>query len=145
MNPETVDSEFAKLQQEAEQAGQAIATFAQKLQAAATAGDANARDYLLDLKSIGLQIQQEQLQMQSLLQALHDFTVSHLSAPAPEQYAPQPQYAPPAQYAPQPMYSQQQGMGGGGMLSRFLGGGFGRAIVTGAGFGIGDDIINSIL
>jgi hypothetical protein len=31
------------------------------------------------------------------------------------------------------------------VLSRFLGGGFGRAIVTGAGFGIGDDLINKIL
>jgi hypothetical protein len=138
MNPETVDSEFAKLQQEADQAGQAVTAFAQKLQAAAGAGDANAREWLLDLKSIGLQIQQEQLQMQSLLQALHDFTVSQFSSSAPGQ----PQYAP--QYAPQPMYSQQQGAGG-GMFSRFLGGGFGRAIVTGAGFGIGDDIINSIL
>jgi len=138
MNPETVDSEFAKLQQEADQAGQAVTAFAQKLQAAAGAGDTNAREWLLDLKSIGLQIQQEQLQMQSLLQALHDFTVSQWSAsnPGPQQYAPQ--------YAPQPMYNQQQGVGG-GMFSRFLGGGFGRAIVTGAGFGIGDDIINSIL
>jgi hypothetical protein len=33
---------------------------------------------------------------------------------------------------------------GGGALQRFLGGGFGRAIVTGAGFGIGDDLINKI-
>jgi hypothetical protein len=32
----------------------------------------------------------------------------------------------------------------GGGLHRFLGSGFGRAIVTGAGFGIGDDLINSI-
>jgi hypothetical protein len=141
MNPETVDSEFAKLQQEADQAGQAVAAFAQKLQAASSAGDTNAREWLLDLKSIGLQIQQEQLQMQSLLQALHDFTVSQLSASAP---AAQQQYASQPQYAPQPMYNQQQGAGG-GMLSRFLGGGFGRAIVTGAGFGIGDDIINHIL
>jgi hypothetical protein len=138
MNPETVDSEFAKLQQEADQAGQAVTAFAQKLQAAASAGDTNAREWLLDLKSIGLQIQQEQLQMQSLLQALHDFTVNQLSASAPGQQ----QYSP--QYAPQPMYNQQPG-GGGGMMSRFLGGGFGRAIVTGAGFGIGDDIINRIL
>jgi hypothetical protein len=139
VNPETVDNEFAKLQQEADQAGQAVQAFAQKLQTAANGGDANAREWLLDLKSIGLQIQQEQLQMQSLLQALHDFTVNQLSNPGPAVYqAPQPQYA------PQPMYAQQQG-GGGGMLSRFLGGGFGRAIVTGAGFGIGDDIINSIL
>jgi hypothetical protein len=134
MNPETVDSEFAKLQQEAGQAGQAVDAFAQKLQAAASAGDTNAREWLLDLKSIGLQIQQEQLQMQSLLQALHDFTVSQLSTSAQGQ----------RQYAPQPRYNQQQGAGG-GMLSRFVGGGFGRAIVSGAGFGIGDDIINRIL
>jgi hypothetical protein len=30
------------------------------------------------------------------------------------------------------------------MLQQFLGGGLGRAIVTGAGFGIGDDIIKNI-
>ena len=134
MNPETVDSEFAKLQQEAEQAGEAVQAFAGKLQAAASGGDSNAREWLLDLKSIGLQIQQEQLQMQSLLQAMHDFTVNQLNTN--QQYQPA--------YAPQPMYNQQQG-GGGGALSRFLGGGFGRAIATGAGFGIGDDLINHIL
>jgi hypothetical protein len=31
-----------------------------------------------------------------------------------------------------------------GLLQRFLGGRFGQAIVTGAGIGIGDDIVNSI-
>jgi hypothetical protein len=40
----------------------------------------------------------------------------------------------------QPQYQQ----GSGGMLQNFLSGGFGRAIMTGAGFGIGDDIINKI-
>jgi hypothetical protein len=38
----------------------------------------------------------------------------------------------------------QYQQGSGGMLQQFLGGGFGRAIMTGAGFGIGDDIINAI-
>ncbi|HLI02183.1 MAG TPA: hypothetical protein VKV06_15450 [Acidimicrobiales bacterium] len=147
MNPETIDSEFAKLQQEIDQSGQAIQTFAAKLQAAANAGDANAREWLLDLKSIALQVQQEQLQTQAVLQALHDFTVNHLSAD-PEGYRgqqqyQQPQYQQPPAYAPQPQYGYQQG-GAGGMLQRFMGGGFGRAIITGAGFGIGDDIINSI-
>ena len=80
--------------------------------------------------------------MQALLQAMHDFTVNHLSG-APQQ-AQQPAYAPQPTYAPQPAYGYQQG-GSGGMFSRFMGGGFGRAIVTGAGFGIGDDIINRIL
>jgi hypothetical protein len=31
------------------------------------------------------------------------------------------------------------------LLQQFLGGGFRRAIISGAGFGIGDDIINKIL
>jgi predicted lipid-binding transport protein (Tim44 family) len=65
-----------------------------------------------------------------------------------------PQYqAPPQQYQQPPatagFMGGMGGMGGGGagggMLQRFLGGGMGRAIVTGAGFGIGDDIINHIL
>lgn len=143
VNPETIDSEYAKLQQEADEVGKAITDFSQKLQGAATGGDAMAREWLLDLKSIALQIQQEQLQMQSLLQAVHDFTVNHLSDAAQPQYAAPPQYAQPG-YAPQPAYGYQQG-GGGGVLSRFMGGGFGRAIISGAGFGIGDDIINHIL
>jgi hypothetical protein len=50
----------------------------------------------------------------------------------------QPQYQQP-QYQ-QPQYQQ----GSGGMLQQFLSGGFGRAIMTGAGFGIGDDIVNKI-
>jgi hypothetical protein len=140
VNPETIDSEYSKLRQQGDQTGQALTAFSQKLQTASDGGDAAAKEWLLDLKSIALQVQAEQLQVQALLQAMHDFTVSHLSE-AP----PQPQYAAPQpQYAPQPAYGYQQG-GGGGILSRFMGGGFGRAIVTGAGFGIGDDIINHIL
>jgi hypothetical protein len=30
------------------------------------------------------------------------------------------------------------------MLQQFLGGGFGRAVMTGAGFGVGDDLIRAI-
>ncbi len=59
--------------------------------------------------------------------------------PAPAQYAQPPQYQAPYQ----PQY-QQPAPAGGGALQRFLGGRFGQAIVTGAGIGIGDDIVNSI-
>lgn len=38
--------------------------------------------------------------------------------------------------------SQQTTTGGSGMLGGFLNSGFGRAIEMGAGFGIGDDLIN---
>jgi hypothetical protein len=135
VNPETIDAEYEKLRQQASQVGDAISGLSQKMQAAAAGGDSNAQAWLLDLKSLALQVQQEQLQVQALLQAMHDFTVSHLSGP---QYAGQPAYA------PQPAYAFQQ-PGTGGVLSRFLGGGFGRAIAMGAGFGLGDDIINRIL
>jgi hypothetical protein len=140
VNPETIDSEYAKLEQQGQDTGQAIQDFAGKLQTAAQAGDANAREWLLDVKSIALQIQQEQLQVQALLQAVHDFTVSNLSAAPGSQPVPQPRPA----YAPQPAYVAQPS-GAGSVLSRFLGGGFGRAITMGAGFGIGNDLVRSIL
>ena len=76
---------------------------------------------MLDLKEITLGVQQEQGQVSLLLQSIHSVVNNHVQAMA------------------QPQYQQ-----GGGMLQQFLGGGFGRAIVTGAGFGIGDDLINKI-
>jgi hypothetical protein len=138
LNPETIDSEYSKLEQAVNDTGSAIEAFAQKLQAAA-ASDPNAKEWLLDLKSIALQVQQDHLQMQSFMQAVHDFTVSHLSEQAqPQQVVQQPVYA------PQPGYGYQQPMGG-STFGRFFGGTFGRAMAMGAGFGLGDDLINAIL
>ena len=45
MNSETIDSEYVKIQSQVEQVGQAIQASSQKLQAAASAGDVNARYY----------------------------------------------------------------------------------------------------
>jgi hypothetical protein len=152
VDPETVDQNYAQLQQQGQQTSALIQTLAGKLQAAAAAGDANAREWMLDLKEITLGVQQEEGQVSLLLQSIHSMVDNHVQA-APPQY--QQQQPPPPQYQQgqyqQPQYQQQyqqpqyqQGMGGGGTLQRFLGGGFGRAIVTGAGFGIGDDLINKI-
>ncbi len=81
--------------------------------------------------------------MSNLLQALHGFVANEAqlqSQTAPQQqqgwgqfgyFQPQPGCAPP----------QQQS---GGMLGGFLNSGFGRTIEMGAGFGIGDDLINKI-
>ena len=141
MDADTVDQNYAQLQQEATQTSALIQTLAAKLQAAAGAGDQNAREWLLDLKEVTLGVQQEQNQTSLLLQSIHSLVDNHVQqqAVAPPQ---QPQYQQP-QYQ-QPQYHQGGGMGGGGMLGRFLGGGMGRAIMTGAGFGIGDDLINHI-
>jgi hypothetical protein len=142
VDPETVDQNYAQLQQQAQQTAGQIQTLASKLQAAAAAGDPNAREWMLDLKEITLGVQQEQGQVSLLLQSIHSMVNNHVqSAGQPGYQQPgyqQPQYQ---QGYQQPQY--QQGSGG-GMLQQFLGGGFGRAIVTGAGFGIGDDIINKI-
>ena len=133
MDPQTVDQNYAQLEQQAQQTAAQIQTLAGKLQAAAAAGDPNAREWMLDLKEIALGVQQEQGQVSLLLQSIHSMVDNHVQTMG------QPQYQQPAYQ--QPQYQQ----GAGGMLQQFLGGGFGRAIVTGAGFGIGDDIINSIV
>jgi hypothetical protein len=135
LDVETVDREYQQLEQESQELTQAIQAFATKLQAAGDAGDAQAKEWILDLKGLALQIQQEQLQMQALLQALHGFTMNTLQQ-APEQ----PPVAPAQAVQPQ--------AGGMGLLSRFRGGGFGQAMTQGvglgAGFGIADSIINSL-
>lgn len=147
MDPETVDQNYAQLQQQAQQSAAQIQTLAGKLQAAAAAGDPNAREWMLDLKEITLGVQQEQGQVSLLLQSIHSMVNNQVQTMAQPQYQQpgyqqQPQYQQP-QYQ-QPGYQPQYQQGSGGMLQQFLGGGFGRAIVTGAGFGIGDDIIRSI-
>lgn len=136
MDVETVDQEYQQLEQESQQLTQAIQGFATKLQTAGDSGVAQAKEWILDLKGIALQIQQEQLQMQALLQALHGFAVNTMQQAAPQAQA----------VAPQAVGSQEPG--GGGMMHRFLGGGFGQAMTQGvgmgAGFGIADSVINSI-
>jgi hypothetical protein len=162
VDPETVDQNYAQLQQQGQQTAALIQALAGKLQAAAAAGDTNAREWMLDLKEITLGVQQEEGQVSLLLQSIHSMVDNHVQAATvppqyqqqPPQYEQQPQYQQPGYQQPgyqpgyqqQPQYQPQYQQGGGGMggLQRFLGGGFGRAIVTGAGFGIGDDLINKI-
>lgn len=153
MDPETVDRQYAALQQQGQQTATLIQALAGKLSTAAANGDPNAREWQLDLKEIALAVRDEESAATSLLQAIHTLVDNHVQTTAPP---PQPQYQPPAypqppayqppvDYVAQPQYQPQPyGATGGGTLHRFLGGGFGQAIVTGAGFGIGDDLINNI-
>jgi hypothetical protein len=151
VDPQTVDQNYAQLQQQGQRTASLIQTLAGKLQTAAAAGDANAREWMLDLREITLGVQQEEGQVSLLLQSIHSMVDNHVQSTGQPGYQQQgyqqPQYQQQGyqQGYQQPQYQQQGGMGGGGgMLQSFLGGGFGRAIVSGAGFGIGDDIINKI-
>jgi hypothetical protein len=151
VDSETVDRQFSALQQQAQQTTTLIQTLAGKLSTAAATGDPNAREWGLDLKEVALAIRDEQSTTMELLQAIHALVDNHVattepasppSYPPPAQYAQPPQYQPQYQGQYQPQY--QQPAQSGGALHRFLGGRFGQAIVTGAGFGIGDDIVNTI-
>lgn len=139
MDIQTIDQNYEQLRQQSQQTVQAITNLAQKLQAAANNGDQQAREWLLDLKEITLGFQQEQNQVTLLLQSIHQFVANQ------SQQQPPPMYQQPPQYQ-QPMYQQpvyQQPMYGGG-YGGFMGSSFGQAIATGAGFAIGEDIINDI-
>jgi hypothetical protein len=142
VDPQTVAQNYAQLQQQTQQTAAQIRTLADKLQAAAAAGDPNAREWLLDLKEVTMGVQQEQGQVSLLLQSIHSMVDNHVQAMGQPQYQ-QPQYQQPQYqqgYQQQPQYQQ----GPGSMLQQFLGGGLGRAVVSGAGFGVGDDIIKGI-
>lgn len=158
MDVQTIDTQYSQLQSQAQQTVQELKDLATKLQTANQAGNPDAREWMLDLKSIALAIQAEQNQVSNLLQALHGFvenqhqaltqlpqSVPQAGAATPWVQTPQPQPYPqqlPYPQQQQPPYYPQPG--GGGMLGGLLGSGFGRAIAMGAGFGIGDDIINKI-
>jgi len=144
VDTETVDRQFGALQQQAQQTATLIQRLAEKLATAAGAGDPNAREWGLDLKEIALAIRDEQSTTTELLQAIHALVDGHVAAAEPPAA---PYYPPPAQYAQPPQYQpqyQQPAPAGGGALQHFLGGRFGQAIVTGAGIGIGDDLVNTI-
>lgn len=151
---QAIDNAYQALQREAADTAAKLQALAQKLQTAAQAGDQRAREWLLDLREVALAVREEESQVGSLLQAMHGFTSNQLQAPPPQQqqYQQQP-YQPQQPYPPQqpyqqpypPQYEPGYNTGGGGNpLSGFLNSGFGRAIETGLGFGLGEDLIERI-
>jgi uncharacterized phage infection (PIP) family protein YhgE len=141
MDTSTIDQQYNQLQTEFQDVAKSVEGFAQKLQTAAQGGDENAKEWLLDLKQIALDIKDEQMQVNNLLTALHQFIAN-----ADQQI----QQAAAAPTPPQQVVVQQPAMGGmgmgggGGMFGGLLGGGFGRAMEMGAGIGLGQDLINNL-
>ncbi len=143
MDTSTIDQAYGQLQTEFQDVAKSIQALAEKLQTAAQGGDQNAKEWLLDLKQVALDVKDEQVQVNALLQAIHGFH-RHLQPAAPAACTPAD--------APQQIQAGWAGhvrgrrrhARGGGMFGNFLGGGFGRAIEMGAGIGLGEDLINSI-
>ncbi|NHO32718.1 hypothetical protein [Acetobacter fallax] len=128
MDVQTIDQTYNQLQTQAQQSAQALQTLGNKLQAAASSGDMQAREWLLDLRELALSFQAEQQQVTTLLQTLHTTCMQQIAPAAPETQA---------QPAPTPQQSD-------GFFSDLLRSSFGQAIASGAGFGIGDDLVKKI-
>jgi hypothetical protein len=135
MDTSTIDQAYGQLQAEFQDVAKSIQALAEKLQTAAQGGDQNAKEWLLDLKQVALDVKDEQVQVNSLLQAIHGFIDNSNQ---------QLQQMPQQQMSPQMGGMFGGGGRGGGMFGGFLNGGFGRAMEMGAGIGLGEDLINSI-
>ena len=140
MDLTTIDQNYQQLQSQSQSLAQAFQALAGKLGQAADGGNQQAREWMLDLREIAVNLRDHEAQMAGLLQNLHGYfsSAQNLPTQAPGAYPTQPAY-PQSGYAPAPA---QGGLGG--MLGGFLNSGFGRAMEMGAGFAIGDDLINSI-
>src|SRR5579872_4584379 len=82
MDPDTIDAEYGKLQQQTQQTAQTLQALSSRLEAAMQTGDPNAGQWLAEIQVIAGQVRDEQVQVQALLQAMHGFTVSTLQGAA---------------------------------------------------------------
>lgn len=161
MDATTIDHEFEQLQAEFQDVAKTVQSLAEKMQAAEQAGDANATEWLADLKQVAQDVDDEQAQVQKLLLAIHGFVGSVAQAqqaPAAEEKPPlfapghEPQEEEPQQAPPQRhgmlggMLGGMMGGGmlGGGMFGGYYGGGFGRAMEMGMAMNLGANLVSSI-
>jgi outer membrane receptor protein involved in Fe transport len=130
MNEATVDREYERLERNSERTADLIRRLGEKLERAAAAGDANAREWGLDLREVALAVRDEEQQTKTVISAIQELVDDEM-----RQVAQQGGRYQPVAY---------QGYGYGGGFNRFLGGGFGQALMMGAGFGLGEEIIDDI-
>jgi hypothetical protein len=140
MDTSSIDQAYGQLQTEFKDVADSIQGLATKLQTAAQGGDANAKEWLLDLRQVALDVKDEQVQVNALLSTIHGFVDN-----ANQQLQMESQQTQGGQMGRGGMGGGMFGGGrGGGMFGGFLGGGFGRAMEMGAGIGLGEDLINRI-
>ena len=158
----TIDQEFEQLQAEFQDVAKTVQGLAAKMQAAEKAGDANATEWLGDLKQVAQDVDDEQTQVKALLLAVHDFIGQVAQAPqaSPDASSEEkpPLYAPGQEPARADDATQQPGqqrhgmfggmmgggMFGGGMFGGYYGGGFGRAMEMGMAMNLGANLVGSI-
>ena len=152
MDAATIDKEFEQLQAEFQDVATTVQGLAAKMQAAEKAGDANATEWLADLKKVAQDIDDEQTQVKSLLLAIHDFVGNAAQAHA-EEKPPlvAPGHEPAADESAQQQPPQHHGILGGmlggmgaGMGGGYYGGSFGQAMAAGMAMNLGANLVSSI-
>ena len=145
MDTSSIDQAYGQLQTEFQDVAKSIGGLAEKLQAAAQGGDSNAKEWLLDLKQVALDVKDEQVQVNALLTTIHGFVDNANQQLEMESQQMQGQMGRGGMMGGGMMGGGMFGGGrGGGMFGGLLGGGFGRAMEMGAGIGLGEDLINKI-
>jgi len=145
MDTQTIDQEYEKLEGEFEDVAKTVGGLVEKMQAAEKAGDANAAEWLGDLKLIVQDISDEQTQAKVLLVTIHELlkTVATGETDRPPLFA--PGHEPETQSAEQPVAEQRHGMFGGmmgggmmggPMMGGYMGGGFAQAMEMGVGISL---------
>jgi hypothetical protein len=149
MDTTAIDNEFAQLQADFQDVAKTVQTMAAKMQAAEKVGDANATEWLGDLKQVAQDIDDEQAQVKALLLAVHDFIGGVAQTEKPPLFAPGHEPAV-ADEQPAPQHHGMLGgmmgggMMGGGMFGGYYGGGFGRAMEMGMAMNLGANLVGSI-
>ena len=151
MDTTAIDKEFAQLQADFQDVAKTVQAMAAKMQAAEKAGDANATEWLGDLKQVAQDVDDEQRQVKALLLAVHGFIGDVAQEKAPL-YAPghEPAAADESSQQPAPQHHGMLGgmmgggMMGGGMFGGYYGGGFGRAMEMGMAMNLGANLVGSI-
>src|SRR5581483_11730435 len=136
-----------------------VQALAEKMQTAEKSGDANATEWLADLKHVAQDIDDEQTQVKKLLLAVHGFIDGAAQAHQAATEEKPPLFAPghepaqteePQQAAPQHhgiLGGMFGGMGGGmmgGYYGGYYGGGFGQAMAAGMAMNLGANLVSSI-
>lgn len=126
MDIQAIDQTYNQFQTQAQQSATALQTLCGKMQTAADGGDMQAREWL---KELALSLRDEQSQIINLLQALHTALATQV----------QQNVAPPQPSALSSVKPEVENV-----LDDVINSGFAHSLASGAGFGIGNTLINKL-
>ncbi|ADG97147.1 hypothetical protein Srot_0665 [Segniliparus rotundus DSM 44985] len=163
-NPDVIAQTQGSLAERQAQSATLITRLSDKMKACADLGDLNAREWQLDLREAAFSANEQSRVAVDLARAAtqpapvpsataqHFAASPYVAAPAQQPYTASPYTQPsapdwqpsPAQPPAAARYQSPQQQGG-GFFSRLMGSGFGQAMAMGAGFAIGEEVVEDVI